>query len=150
MNAIELPNGAKIGAWLENALTEEGIEGVRDAIIGGLARRRGNSHVLSLWAQWYPEVLDGVPLHLDTKTDTFVPVVIVMDEDQADTPSYFRGVQKLVRVELRGEGACLVSEAIGDIAGKSWTCNSRHDAAYVVLPDDAKLEAALANFEVEE
>ena len=46
LNAIELPGGAKIGAWLENDLTAEGAEYVRQAVADG-------GDVAELWAQWY-------------------------------------------------------------------------------------------------
>jgi len=50
VNAIELSDGRKIGAWLENDLTTEGVEYVREAI-------RGRGDAAELWAEWYADVL---------------------------------------------------------------------------------------------
>jgi len=51
LNAIELPRGSKIGAWLGNALTHEGVQNVCEAVQGGGA-------VAVLWGVWYEEDLD--------------------------------------------------------------------------------------------
>lgn len=45
-NAIELSNGTKVGAWLENDLTLDGIEYVHKAI-------REGGEVAELWARVY-------------------------------------------------------------------------------------------------
>lgn len=50
-NAIELSDGHKIGAWLENPLTIDGLGYVREAIQGG-------GEVAALWAEWYADCLD--------------------------------------------------------------------------------------------
>ena len=50
INAIELDNGRKVGAWLENDLTADGIAYVQDAI-----QRRGP--VPKLWASYYAHLL---------------------------------------------------------------------------------------------
>lgn len=46
INAIEFPDGRKIGAWLENDLTEDGVEYVKEAIQEG-------GEVAELWAEFY-------------------------------------------------------------------------------------------------
>jgi len=46
LNAIELSDGQKIGAWLENELTASGVEYVREALKEG-------GEVAKLWAEWY-------------------------------------------------------------------------------------------------
>lgn len=51
LNAIELSDGTKIGAWLENDLTSEGAEYVRQAVQEG-------GEVAALWAKWYADSLD--------------------------------------------------------------------------------------------
>ena len=45
-NFIELPDGTKIGGWLENELTEEGIEYMRDVVAQG-------GEIAHLWANFY-------------------------------------------------------------------------------------------------
>jgi len=45
-NAIKLPSGRKIGAWLENDLTIEGIKYVHEAIQEG-------GDVAELWSEYY-------------------------------------------------------------------------------------------------
>lgn len=50
LDAIELSDGHKVGAWLENALTTDGIEYVKEAIQGG-------GEVAELWADFYSEDL---------------------------------------------------------------------------------------------
>lgn len=44
-NAIELDDGCKVGAWLENELTEEGIKYIR--------RTKGTGKIAALWIKWY-------------------------------------------------------------------------------------------------
>ena len=51
-NAIELSDGTKIGAWLENLLTMEGVEYVRQSI-----HEDSDNEVCKLWAEWYSEEL---------------------------------------------------------------------------------------------
>ncbi|GAF74579.1 unnamed protein product [marine sediment metagenome] len=46
LNAIELDDGSKVGAWLENELTTDGVEYVREAI-------REGGEVAELWADYY-------------------------------------------------------------------------------------------------
>lgn len=46
LNAIEFPDGPKVGAWLENELTVEGVEYVREAICEG-------GEVAEMWADFY-------------------------------------------------------------------------------------------------
>ncbi|REJ65663.1 MAG: hypothetical protein DWQ31_17130 [Planctomycetota bacterium] len=46
MNAIEFPDGCRVGAWLENELTADGVEYVREAI-------REGGEVAELWAEFY-------------------------------------------------------------------------------------------------
>ena len=46
LNAIELSDGTKIGAWLENELTTYGVEYVQEAIQEG-------GEVAELWAEFY-------------------------------------------------------------------------------------------------
>lgn len=46
LNAIELSDGNKIGVWLENTLTPDGVDYVRDAIQKG-------GEVAELWAEYY-------------------------------------------------------------------------------------------------
>ena len=50
INAIELEDGSKIGAWLENDLTKDGVEYVHKAI-------REGGEVAELWAGYYQDVL---------------------------------------------------------------------------------------------
>ena len=45
-NAIELSDGTKIGAWLENELTAEGVVYVKEAIQEG-------GEVAEMWAEFY-------------------------------------------------------------------------------------------------
>jgi len=45
-NAIELSDGRKVGAWLENELTTDGVEYVRGAI-------REGGEVAEMWADFY-------------------------------------------------------------------------------------------------
>ena len=46
LNAIEVADGRKVGAWLENELTTDGAEYVRQAVAEG-------GEVAELWAAWY-------------------------------------------------------------------------------------------------
>ncbi len=46
LNAIEFDDGVKIGAWLENKLTEKGIKYVNNAITKG-------SEISEMWADYY-------------------------------------------------------------------------------------------------
>lgn len=46
LNAIELSDGTKVGAWLENELTTDGVDYVREAIQGG-------GEVAGMWADFY-------------------------------------------------------------------------------------------------
>ena len=50
-NAIELSDGRKIGVWLENDLTTDGVAYVRKAIQDG-------GEVAELWAEWYCDALN--------------------------------------------------------------------------------------------
>lgn len=45
-NAIELLDGSKVGAWLENELTTDGIEYVSEAILG-------DGDMAEIWAGFY-------------------------------------------------------------------------------------------------
>jgi len=51
VNAIELSDGRNIGVWLENDLTAQGIEYVREAIQQG-------GEVAELWAEYYADALN--------------------------------------------------------------------------------------------
>ena len=46
LNAIELSDGSKIGAWLENDLTSDGVDYVKQAV-------REGGEVAELWREWY-------------------------------------------------------------------------------------------------
>jgi len=46
VNAIEFDDGHKVGAWLENELTTDGVEYVREAI-------REGGEVAEMWADYY-------------------------------------------------------------------------------------------------
>lgn len=46
LNAIELIDGSKIGAWLENELTIVGVENLRNVI-------RQGGEVVEMWADFY-------------------------------------------------------------------------------------------------
>jgi len=48
INAIGFSDGCKVGAWLENELTAEGVEYVREAI-------REGGGVAELWAEYYQD-----------------------------------------------------------------------------------------------
>jgi len=48
INAIEFDDGCKVGAWLENELTADGVEYVRQAI-------REGGEVAELWAEFYSD-----------------------------------------------------------------------------------------------
>ena len=48
LNALELSDGHKVGAWLENELTTDGVEYVKEVI------RRGGE-VAKLWAEYYAD-----------------------------------------------------------------------------------------------
>jgi len=50
LNAIELPSGGQIGAWLGNSLTVDGVEYVRETI-------RCGGEVAALWAALYDDSL---------------------------------------------------------------------------------------------
>jgi hypothetical protein len=50
LNAMELEDGRKVGAWLENPLTSHGVEYVRQAIEDG-------GDVAEFWAEVYSEEL---------------------------------------------------------------------------------------------
>lgn len=52
-NAITLKDGSKVGAFLENPLTCEGQQYVRDAIADFHQQGRGQEEVLRLWAEYY-------------------------------------------------------------------------------------------------
>ena len=56
-NAITLDGGHKIGAWLENPLTSDGVQYVANEI----ADATGDTEVLQLWAEWYAEELSYLP-----------------------------------------------------------------------------------------
>lgn len=47
-NAIVLSDGTKIGAWLENGLTADGVKYVREAIADG-------GEVAELWSEFYED-----------------------------------------------------------------------------------------------
>ena len=49
INAIKLSNGTKVGAWLENKLTAEGVDYVREAI------HESGGSVIDLWADFYSD-----------------------------------------------------------------------------------------------
>jgi len=53
VNALELSDGCKVGAWLENELTTEGIEYVRGSI-----QEDPDNEVCRLWAEWYADELE--------------------------------------------------------------------------------------------
>jgi hypothetical protein len=53
LNAIELSDGLKIGMFLENDLTADGVEYVQSLIHENNAHARGNREVLDLWADFY-------------------------------------------------------------------------------------------------
>lgn len=46
LNAIELMDGSKVGVWLENELTIDGVEYVREAI-------REGGEMAEMWADFY-------------------------------------------------------------------------------------------------
>ena len=46
LNALELSDGCKVGAWLKNELTANGVEYVKEAIQGG-------GVIAKLWAKFY-------------------------------------------------------------------------------------------------
>ncbi len=48
LNAIEFPDGIKVGCWLENELTTDGANYVKDAI-------REGGEVAELWAEYYKD-----------------------------------------------------------------------------------------------
>jgi len=50
INAITLPDGTKIGDWLENDLTDYGVEYIKEVIEEG-------GPVAGLWAEWYKDYL---------------------------------------------------------------------------------------------
>jgi hypothetical protein len=52
INAIVLPDGRKIGAWLENPLSSHGVEYVREHM-----RDDPDNEVVKLWAEWYKDEL---------------------------------------------------------------------------------------------
>ena len=61
VDAIELPTGDRIGAWLENDLTPDGVEYVVEAIQEAREDSADTPHaryrraVTALWAGWYAE-----------------------------------------------------------------------------------------------
>lgn len=52
LNAIELSDGRKIGAWLDNPLTSHGLLYVACAV-----RDNPDNEVSQLWAEWYSDAL---------------------------------------------------------------------------------------------
>lgn len=52
LNAITLSDGTKIGCWLENDLTQEGVRSLQESI-----RERPDNEVIQLWQEWYSEEL---------------------------------------------------------------------------------------------
>ena len=48
INAIEFSDGCKVGRWLENPLTADGVEYVREAVQEG-------GEVAELWAEYYAD-----------------------------------------------------------------------------------------------
>ena len=56
INALVLSNGCKIGVWLENPLTQDGVKIIKNMIE---MEEKNNSYneVLELWKQWYSEEL---------------------------------------------------------------------------------------------
>jgi hypothetical protein len=65
-NAIELPSGQKIGAWLKNELTLDGVDYVADAISEG-------GEVAELWAELYRDY--------DLETDCIDVKVVALNEE---------------------------------------------------------------------
>jgi len=56
LNAITLPCGSKIGAWLENSLTEEGVKEVVNSIREDLVRDDEHGRQVGrLWRKWYDD-----------------------------------------------------------------------------------------------
>ena len=55
INAIELSDGTKVGAWLENDLTIEGAHYVEEAI-----EDDPDNEVCQLWAEWYAEEISYI------------------------------------------------------------------------------------------
>jgi hypothetical protein len=49
LEAIVLSNGLKIGKFLENTLTDEGVKWVKQAA----KNRRGDNEVMNLWTNYY-------------------------------------------------------------------------------------------------
>lgn len=50
INAIDMGDGWQVGEWLENELTAEGVEYVKESIAAG-------GQVAELWAEWYADCL---------------------------------------------------------------------------------------------
>ncbi len=46
LNAFHCSDGTKIGVWLENELTEKGVEYVKEAVKEG-------GYIANLWLEWY-------------------------------------------------------------------------------------------------
>ena len=64
-NAIELPSGRKIGAWLENPLTPDGVAWLCEVLRTG----RGDLGVHALWREWYADELADCDLDDDDDDD---------------------------------------------------------------------------------
>jgi hypothetical protein len=59
VNAIDGLGGCRIGAWLENPLTADGVKYVREAIADG------DGIAWHLWQQWYADQLTEKPTRLN-------------------------------------------------------------------------------------
>jgi hypothetical protein len=105
LDAIELDDGRKVGAWLENALTEDGVNYTREAIGNGGA-------VAHLWAQWYPEARPTPPpttfvLSIDTDNSAF--------ENAGELPRLLRDIARRLQ---RGERSPIVQDLNGNTVGQ--------------------------------
>lgn len=58
LNALVLPSGNKVGAWLENPLTEEGVRYLREMIAESYGKK---NEVTQFWQEVYAEELGGHP-----------------------------------------------------------------------------------------
>lgn len=57
-NAIEFEDGHKVGVWLGNPLTEEGVRYTREMIAESYGEKNA---VTALWQEYYAEELGGGP-----------------------------------------------------------------------------------------
>lgn len=53
INAVELSSGSKVGAFLENPLTDDGNEYVREAVLEAKAKKKKGSVALEIWKPYY-------------------------------------------------------------------------------------------------